>query len=250
MTTRDKSSDGLPTPPSTGRPRAVGNECDYIHRTCVEAWPQDPASWCDGCRAERFHDAPAPISGEGTGTLTPQIEQLPRCSFADASTYAHGELIERSEVLRLAADVDATLAWKDERIAELEAMQDAFDAGQEASLKGEPRESNPHPPGDSYGVGTLWLQWDDGYDCNINRKLKAELAAKDAQLSELREAKLAAISRQVEALEAEWRRSADATEAELLTIRKDHPEGPRYGISAVRACADALQTLRESIKGA
>jgi hypothetical protein len=25
-------------------PRAAGNECDYLHTTCVEAWPQDPAS--------------------------------------------------------------------------------------------------------------------------------------------------------------------------------------------------------------
>ncbi len=100
--------------------------------------------------------------GEGTGTLTP-LKQ---------------EWWTREEC-------EARLAAKDERIAELEAMQDAFDAGQEASLKGEPRETNPHLLSDSYGVGTLWLQWGDGYDCNINRKLKAELAAKDAQLAEL-----------------------------------------------------------------
>lgn len=36
--------------------RQVGNECDYLHKTCVQAWPQDPASWCDGCQAEHWHD--------------------------------------------------------------------------------------------------------------------------------------------------------------------------------------------------
>lgn len=75
--------------------------------------------------------------------------------------------------------------------AGLEALFDAFNEGQEASIEKRPRSENPYPPGDSWGVGPLWLQWDDGYDCNINRMLKAELAAADAQyqtfLAQLRE---------------------------------------------------------------
>ncbi len=38
-----------------------------------------------------------------------------------------------------------------------------------------------------------------------------------------------------------WRKSADGVERELSTIRKDHPEGPRYGIEAVRHCADDIE---------
>lgn len=161
-----------PTFPSTGRPDtpafiAAHYTCGAHNvKGCGVCWPSNAA----------------PVSGEGTGTLTRY------------RVTSHGDLVPEAEwtprnqdrpVVYPSASVDATLAAKDERIAELEAFRDAFDAGQEASLKGEPRESNPHPPGDSYGVGTLWLQWDDGYDCNINRKLKAEVAAKDAQLAEL-----------------------------------------------------------------
>ena len=38
----------------------------------------------------------------------------------------------------------------------------------------------------------------------------------------------------------QWYREANATERELFTIRRYCPEGPRYGIAAVRACADQL----------
>lgn len=53
----------------------------------------------------------------------------------------------------------------------------------------------------------------------------------------------AALASLLAQLPQKWRKSADDTEAELLTIRREHPEGPRYGIAAVRACADELDTL-------
>lgn len=48
---------------------------------------------------------------------------------------------------------------------------------------------------------------------------------------------------------AKWRRACELTREELKTIRKDHPEGPRYGIAAVAWCdvEDAFATIeRES----
>ena len=53
---------------------------------------------------------------------------------------------------------------------------------------------------------------------------------------------------QLAALIAQWRRSADVVEGELQTIRRNHPEGPRYGIAAVRQCADELEALVHGVQ--
>lgn len=85
-------------------------------------------------------------------------------------------------------------AVREERDA-LQALREAFMAGQAASLSHEPRTANPFPPGDSYGVNDLWANWDDGYDCNITRALKAQLAALEAERTALRTALEAAMGR-------------------------------------------------------
>ena len=96
----------------------------------------------------------------------------------------------------------------EQRVKELEASEDAFMEGQEASLRSEPRSINPYPPGDSHGIGELWSQWDDGYDCNINRALKAQLASATAQREALNHpAKLLALSLtdgMLESVQREW----------------------------------------------
>ena len=79
--------------------------------------------------------------------------------------------------LRAEEPAEAEVQRLQQENARLQAARDAFDAGQAASLDGQPRTANPHSPGDSYGVNDLWAQWDDGYDCNINRALKAEVAS-------------------------------------------------------------------------
>jgi hypothetical protein len=43
------------------------------------------------------------------------------------------------------------------------------------------------------------------------------------------------------ALIARWRKDCEHVRAEFQTIRKDHQEGPRYGIAAVEQCADELE---------
>jgi hypothetical protein len=75
---------------TTGRPqRAAGNECDLTGKeTCVEAWPQDPASWCAGCRAERLLRAigkalGVDLSEDGLQPLTRTSEESGECCMKD-----------------------------------------------------------------------------------------------------------------------------------------------------------------------
>lgn len=55
------------------------------------------------------------------------------------------------------------------------------------------------------------------------------------------EKQLAALTPALRTIIAKWRRSCELTRAEMLTIRRDHQEGPRYGIAAVEGCADDLE---------
>lgn len=110
-------------------------------------------------------------------------QHSPQCSrygtLAPSSSAENAELITQ-----LRADLAALTQERDE----FRQQFDAFIEGQEASIKGAPRESNPYPPGDTCGVGPLWSQWDDGYDCNINRQLKADLAASQQETATYRQA--------------------------------------------------------------
>ena len=54
--------------------------------------------------------------------------------------------------------------------------------------------------------------------------------------------------RSLEALIAKWRRSCELTRVELLTIRKNNQEGPRYGIAAVESCADELEAAVQAVE--
>ncbi len=96
----------------------------------------------------------------------------------------------------------------------------------------------------------------------IERAMEAKLCGESGQpweeiaavrmrrIFELAE-KLAAISRQVEALEAEWRAEANAAETRKNEcMDSNHMPGVdinRAKMLSLRACADALQTLKEQL---
>lgn len=123
----------------------------------------------------------------------------------------------------------------------LEAILDAFDAGQKASLNGQPRSDNPHDPGDTFHVPPIWHAWDDGYDCNINQQLKAEVQRLTQQHEErestIREqaariAELIAATNDTDkpVVERQWetiwklRDTAARLEAELKRLRAELPK--------------------------
>ncbi len=176
-----------PTPPSTGRPDETFTEiADRIvrnHETfckghsepdapyCSTLLPSDPM--CDSCSRLRLHIAQAirraviedrrgPVSGEGTGTLTPYYVQ------SDGRLVSTNYDIpnERTRKVYLAADVDAALVAnrieagrvqiiedtnaelqqeiaglrtellaKDAQLAELLAERDTFDKGYDSRLQ-------------------------------------------------------------------------------------------------------------------
>lgn len=63
--------------------------------------------------------------------------------------------------------------------------------------------------------------------------------------AETAESALAELRARITALRDEWERSADSVEREIDPggIRAKYPEGPRYGIAAVRSCAEAIAAL-------
>ncbi len=95
-------------------------------------------------------------------------------------------------------------------------------------------------------------------DVPLGTTLPAVIALAEAHRSDSEQVdayveRLAAISRRVAALEAEWRAEKAENEQEAKAAAGYSMAGPALALeraSKLEDCIDALQTLRESIKGA